>query len=176
MILILVIFVFDFPQITHVRKDLTKGGERSESTCDNSYPPLTLCRVPFSAANTLKAISATVCIEAVWTEETKMDFACQELGKQCRFHLYWCWHGSWRVSWTASSLLTAASGSAPLTESLSVRFLSSINKETTLIRLLSDSTIRWRAHMQSILFSWFTDSRMNDCSYFGPNKKTKNQV
>lgn len=44
-----------------------------------------------------------------------LNLTCQLLSIHYHSCCYWCWHESWRVSWTAPSLLTA-SGSAPWTE------------------------------------------------------------
>lgn len=81
---------------------------------------------------------------------------------------------TWIVTSVLNSFLAAdccrrftTSGRVAVT--LSVRLLSSINKETTLVRLLSDSTIPSLAHMQSFFFSWF----INNCCYFGPKKRRK---
>lgn len=74
--------------------------------------------------------------------DTKMDLASQVLSICCRCCCYWCWHELWRVSRTAPSPLTA-SGSPPQTKPLlhSAAFACWMNREATLLRLLSDSAI-----------------------------------
>ena len=146
--------VFHWPQITNLRKHLTKG-YWGESMLDNSYPPLTRCCV---YSNILKTISATVCIQAV--DRGHQDgFCLSRTGKPVSFLPLLML--TWIVTSVLNSFLPSDcclrfSTSDRAIVTLSVRFPSSINKETT--------------HMQSILFSWFTDSRLNGCSYFGVRK------